>query len=412
MDDEPAPGAAAPQPPASTPAEGVPGWLRSRQTAPAPGAPPPPPAPVRRRRPLVLAGLGLLLVALLGLGGVAVLRPRLLGLRPVAPSATPRPETPAPPAAAFFPAGGDVPSGATPGVDSPDVDPPPTGVTLAAAYQAEQEGRYEDAIAAYRPIAEAQAGSPVGADARWHLAVCLYHAGQYDAAIESFAQFARSYPGTPRALRAAFWAARAHMDAGRPRAALAEFVSYAPVAGPLRATTLLLAADAATGAGDTQEARRLLGVVLGETGTRLDRIGAWTRLAALDKAAGNGKAAAGSYAAIAAVAQVPAYRAAMRLQAGLALLDAGDSAAGRATLRAVLAEQPDQPAAYRALHRLVTEDSSLLGGAIGYDVACRIAYAAGQYSEAIGYCDRFREAEAPGPARADAAWWTARSFEA
>ena len=52
----------------------------------------------------------------------------------------------------------------------------------------------------------------------------------------------------------------------------------------MRATALLLAADAATAQGDPTAVRALLNSVLAEPATRLDRMAAWERLAALETA--------------------------------------------------------------------------------------------------------------------------------
>jgi soluble lytic murein transglycosylase len=313
----------------------------------------------------------------------------------------------------FFPAGGSDRPVATPLVSDTFVDPWPNDPALASAAQAEYEGRYEDAAALYRPIAEAQPAQPASVDARWHLAVSLFDAGQYDAAIDNFAVYARTYPTDTRSLLAAFWAGRAHLAAGRPAAAEAEFRSYAAQGGPLRATALLLAADAATAQGHQDAVRELLNRVLAEPTTRLDRMAAWERLAALETANQAPDKAAAWYAAIAQEAHMPGYRAQMRLKAGIALLDAHEQAKGEAALRDLIQAQPDDPAAYQALHRLLDSDPQVLSaGRLPYDLACRVAYTAGKYSEAIDYCESFRTVQAPGPERAGAAWYTARAYQA
>jgi soluble lytic murein transglycosylase len=313
----------------------------------------------------------------------------------------------------FFPAGGSDRPVATPFVSDTFVDPWPDDPALASAVQAEQEGRYEDAATLYRPVAEANPAQPASADARWHLAVSLFDTGQYDAAIDNFAVYARTYPTSTQSLLAAFWAGRAHLAAGRPAAAEAEFRSYAAQGGPLRATALLLAADAATAQGKPTAVRELLNSVLAEPTTRLDRLGAWSRLAALETASKAPDKAAAWYASIAQEAHMPAYRAQMRLAAGTALLAAHEQAKGEATFRDLIQAQPDDPSAYQALHRLLDSDpQALSAGKLGYDLACRVAYAAGKYTEAIGYCESFRTVQAPGPERAGAAWYTARAYQA
>ncbi|HMA33154.1 MAG TPA: transglycosylase SLT domain-containing protein, partial [Chloroflexia bacterium] len=174
-----------------------------------------------------------------------------------------------------------------------------------------------------------------------------------------------------------------------------------------------LAADAARALDDRDRERALLNQVLAEPTTRLDRLAAWERLAALELQSGAPDKAASWYAAIAQQSQVPDYRATMLLKAATALLAAHATDAGERRLLQLATTLPDTPAAYQGLQQLLAADPAVFStGHLGYDTACRIAYAAGQYQEAIGYCESFRTLQAPGPGRADAAWYTARAYEA
>jgi len=318
------------------------------------------------------------------------------------PTATP------PAGVAFFPAEAAGATG-TAGIGAAIPSDPPLPPALVAAQQASDEGRYEDAIARYRP--QAAAGGAIGAAAQWGWAVNLFAAGQFDAAIKQFAAYAHDYPNSPHHAEAAFWAGRAHLAAGRPAAAAAEFVSYAAVGGPLRATALTLAAAAQQAAGDPAQARVLLQQALAASTTRLDRVAATARLAELAAANGAPAEAAAWYAQVATDAQIPMYKAEMLDKAGAALIQAGQTAAGEARLRDLIRDLPDQPAAYSALQRLLDRHPTLLAdGSVDGSSACRVAYAAGHAQEAIGYCDAYRAAQPTGAARADAAWTTAHAY--
>jgi soluble lytic murein transglycosylase len=368
-------------------------------------APPPAPPAQRGRWPRRewLIGLGLVGVLLL-IGVVPVWRALRQPGGPLARVPTPIPTATEVPGPAFFPA--------PPAQDTPDQPDPPLPAVLAAAYAAEQEGRYAEAANLYRPYTEgAQPPEVIGA-ARWHLALCRYGAGQYDEAIERWAAFAREHPADPRAVRAAFWAGQAHAAAGRPRAALAELTSYLPRAGAAANGVRLRAADLAVSSAQVSEARGLLNAVLTGDPTRLDRIEAWERLANLDSAAGRPQAALAWLDQIIREAQVPSYRAGVLLRAAQAAADAGDATGARTRLVTLVTAYPDDAAAYQGLHRLLEADAALFtGGTLPYDLACRVAVAAGKYQEALGYCDAFRDTQAPGPERADAAWYTARAYD-
>ena len=380
---------------------------RAPPASPAATPPPhlvsPPVAPgTRRFRRRWLIGLGLVGLLLL-IGAVPMWRALRQPGGPLARVPTPLPTATEVPGPAFFPA--------PPAHDTPDQPDPPRPPVLAAAYAAEQEGRYAEAADLYRPYTEGAQPPEVIQAARWHLALCRYGAGRYDEAIALWAAFAADYPADPRAARAAFWAGQAHAAAGRPRAALAELTSYLPRAGAAANGVRLRAADLAVSSAQVSAARGLLNTVLTGDPTRLDRIEAWERLANLDSAAGRPQAALTWLDQISAEAQVRSYRAGIVLRAAQAAAAAGDTGGARARLVTLVTDYPDDAAAYQALHRLLETDAALFtGGTLTYDRACRVAVAAGKYQEALGYCEAFRDAQAPGPERADAAWYTARAY--
>jgi soluble lytic murein transglycosylase len=381
---------------------------------PADVAPPPAAPRYGRWRLAAVALVAAVAIALLAAAGVHIDLGRS-SPPPPAGTATDAPAGASPsPDLSFFPASAPTATGGSALVDAADADEPPLPPALQEAGRAADEGRYADAIALYRPVAEAVPPRAETQEARWQLSLALFAAGQFDQAIESFGMYARAYPGGPRSLRAAFYAGRAHLAAGRPGPALAELTSYAAVAGPLRGPTLILAAAAAEKAGDSGRARDLLQGVAALQGPadRLDRMEAGARLAALEAAAGAPAKAADWYAAVARDSQMPSYQAQMLYQSGAALLDAGRAAEGEARLAQVVTSLTDQPAAYQALHRLLNADAQALAkGLVGYDVACRAALKAGKPAEAVGYCESFRGVAAAGPGRANAAWYTARAYE-
>lgn len=376
---------------------------QSPAATPPPHLGPPPAAPPRARLPRRWVLLVVVLAALIVvISAVPVWRALRRPGGPLVPAPTAVPTATEQPGPAFFPA--------APAQDTPDLSDPPLPVSLRAAYAAEQEGRYAEAADLYSPFAEGTQPAEVAREARWHLALCRYGAGRYDEAIDRWAAFATDYPTDPRSARAAFWAGQAHAAAGRPGAALAELTSYIPRAGAAANGVRLRAADLAASSGRASDARGLLNAVLTGEPTRLDRIEAWERLAALDTAAGRPQAALSWLDHILDDAQVPSYRAGVLLRAGQAAADAGDQAGARTRLVTLVTTYPDEAAAYQGLHRLLEGDAALFtGGTLRYDQACRVAVAAGRYQEALGYCDAFRDAQAPGPERADAAWYTARA---
>jgi soluble lytic murein transglycosylase len=382
-----------------------------RPTAPPPESTPPEPARTAgtaaraRQARLWLAGLGLLAVGGLLAGLVLWQVSRAGGRGAVRPpwTAAPRPTATEPPGPAFFPP--------PEGEDAPEAPEPALPDALATAEQAMREGRYADAAALYAGFA---AGDPALAETRegrWGLALCRYELGAYDEAIAGFAAFAADYPADPRAVRAAFWAGQAHAAAGRPGAALDQLKSYAPQAGAGAGAVRLRAADLAVRAGRVDEAFALLDAVLAGEPTRLERINAWERLATLESDAGRPALALAWLDRILAEAEVPNYRAGIMLRAARAAAAAGDWQEARRRYLELIAAHPDTDPAYQALHRLLEQEGDLFtGGALRRDTACRVAHAARKYREAIGYCEGFRTAQAPGPERADAAWYTARAY--
>lgn len=346
---------------------------------------------------VVLAGIGLV-------SAVPVWRALQQPGGPLARVPTPVPTATELPGPAFFPA-------PTTGMDTPDQPDPPLPASLNDAYAAEQEGRYSEAIPLYAPYIDSAQPMEVVREARWHLALCRYGAGAYDEAIAAWAAFAADYPDDPRAARSVFWAGQAHAAAGRPGAALAELQSYIPRAGAAANGVRLRAADLAVQSGRMSEARDLLNAVLAAAPTRLDRIEAWERLANLEDAAGRPAAAVAWLDQITDAARMPSYRAGIMLRAAQAAADAGDADGARTRRATLVTTYPDQNTAYQALHRVLVTDSALFtDGTLRYDQACRVAVAAGKYQEALGYCDSFRDVQAPGPERADSAWYTARAY--
>ena len=367
---------------------------------------PPPGAAVRARQArLWLVGLGLLVVGGL-LAGLVLWQVSRAGGRSVVPPpgvAAPRPTATELPGPAFFPP----PEGA----DAPEDPAPPLPDALTTAEQAMREGRYADAAGLYAGFAGGDPALAETREGRWGLARCRYELGAYDEAIAGFAAFAADYPDDPRAVRAAFWAGQAHAAAGRPGAALDQLKSYAPQAGAGAGAVRLRAADLAGRAGREDEAFALLDAVLAGTPTRLERINAWERLATLESDAGRPALALAWLDRIVAEAEVPNYRAAIMLRAAQAAAAAGDGDDARRRYLDLIAAYPDSDPAYQALHRLLEKDGGLFtSGALRQDVACRVAQAARKYREAIGYCEAFRESQAPGPERAEAAWYTARAY--
>jgi hypothetical protein len=187
--------------------------------APPPLVPPParPPAPSasQRRSWRLWTGLGLLVLVVLVGGGALAWKAGWRPPRGPVPTPTLSPnEAQGPP---FFP----VPAAD----DTPDQPDPPLPASLAAAFEAEQEGRYADAAGLYAPVAAGDRAAAETRAARWRLALCHYAGGQYDDAIAELAAFTQDYPTDPRAVRAAFWAGQAQAAAGRPNRALDEFQS-------------------------------------------------------------------------------------------------------------------------------------------------------------------------------------------
>lgn len=275
-----------------------------------------------------------------------------------------------------------VPSTATPEI-------PPT-VTLQIADRYLLDGYFEDAVYAYQILVDA--GDAVSADVRasaaYGMAQAALREGLFEQAVQATSLLISQFPQDFRAVQAYFLRGDAYMGLSRWENAIADYQQY------LLLRPGIIDSYAYERIGDAQLNLDQFDVALvsydqatAATRSNVPQAALMEKVARLYRLSGDVDQAVAQYDGILEFAQNTPYRAGIELEAGLALLEAGDLPRALIRLQRVFDEYEGTGAAYEAMQLLLENGQTLDPYRMG-----RVYFANGVYEAAIEAFDAYTTA--------------------
>ncbi|NDJ60035.1 MAG: tetratricopeptide repeat protein, partial [Chloroflexi bacterium] len=242
-------------------------------------------------------------------------------------------------------------------------------------------GQFESAAATYRTVLEQ--GEAVAATERAAAAYGLGEAalreGLFSDAVEALTVFIVRYPDDSRVPQARFLRGDAHLGLSLWAEAIADFQEY------LRLRPGLIDSYALERIGDAQLALGQVDAALASYAAAADASRSTVPLALLREriarvylSVGQVTEAVAQFDGVLELARIPFYRAQIMVDAGEALLNAGDRENGLARMRQVIETYPEETAALAAMNTLLEN-----GQPVGAWTQGRILFAAEDYARAI-----------------------------
>ncbi|HSJ59165.1 MAG TPA: tetratricopeptide repeat protein, partial [Anaerolineae bacterium] len=275
-----------------------------------------------------------------------------------APTATPSPTgtpTRTPSSTPTFTTTSTATAGTTPGAQ-PDVSS-----WLAAARQHQHNGRYDEAITAYRSVLDQSPPAEVQREAQFGLAESYLENRDYVAAAAASEAFLSAHPDDERQPTALFMAARAYQAAELCAPAIDSYEAYLALDTTLAdvAYTAIgdchasLSATASSPEPARDAALAAYAAAISATSDASVQVGLREKRAGIFVAREAYAEAVAEYDAILAIARIESYRARIEYQAGQALELAGDVDAAQARYKRNVNRYPDAEFAYLSLVELV-----------------------------------------------------------
>jgi soluble lytic murein transglycosylase len=267
---------------------------------------------------------------------------------------------------------------AAPNATAPALPPAPPVELLARALAARAIGDYDAAAADVYALVEAAPTAPEARAARYYLAESYARRGRWASAIVALSAFVADGSVDALAAQARFWLARSHEAAGDPAAAADEYAAYRALAAPLEPYAALRQAGQLEQLGRHEDAAALY-----EAAAESEGLPSGQRAAALEGAIGAGRAdgqpeaALALYGRLLALAEQPAYRAALLASASALAEEAGDGERARAWRRELYDQHVGSAEAADAAPLL------LAAGEISPAEAARVLFAAERYEAAL-----------------------------
>jgi soluble lytic murein transglycosylase len=265
----------------------------------------------------------------------------------------------------------------------------PAPELLNRALRAREVGDYDAAALNLRALLDAHPQSAEARPASYYLAESFAQRGRWTSAVESLRPFLDSGPrpgaGTPDDLyaRALFLLARGHEQAGAWADAVAAYERYRALATPLEPYARLREAAQQAALGQNAEAAQAYETVAAGDIVPGERAGAYENAIALRIQLGQKDLALALYRKVLDLANEPAYRARLLLDAAGLAAELGAPDDARAWLREIAERAPATPQALDALKRLKEDPLSDLAPA----VAAQVYVMHEQWADALPFYD-------------------------
>jgi soluble lytic murein transglycosylase len=265
----------------------------------------------------------------------------------------------------------------------------PAPELLNRALRAREVGDYDAAALDLRTLLDAHPQSAEARPASYYLAESFALRGRWTSAVESLRPFLDSGPqpgaGTPDDLyaRAQFLLARGYEQAGAWADAVAAYERYRALATPLEPYARLREAAQQAALGQHAEAAQGYEAVAVGDIVPGERAGAYEKAIALRIQLGQKDLALALYRKLLDLANEPAYRARLLLDAAGLAAELGAPDDARAWLREIAERAPATPQALDALNRLKEDPLSGLAPA----VAAQVYVAHEQWADALPFYD-------------------------
>jgi soluble lytic murein transglycosylase len=242
------------------------------------------------------------------------------------------------------------------------------------------KGYFEDAVAGFRVVAEADGFAPdLRAAAALQMAQAALREGLFQDAEDAATLLINTFPNDGRAGQVLFLRGDARLGLSRWQDAIADFEQYmAARPGLLDSYAHERIGDAYLALGETDRALASYDQAFATERTTLSYVIFREKVAQILKQIGRTQDAIAQYDAILAVARNAPYRASIELLAARAFQEAGDIQNANARLQRVYTTYADTASAYDAVQALIANGVAIDGFSRG-----RIAYNAGRYDEAV-----------------------------
>jgi soluble lytic murein transglycosylase len=248
-----------------------------------------------------------------------------------------------------------------------------------------RDGDFGTAIQKYQAVINGSATPDQIETAQLNLAVATARSGDAPGAIELFTQFIAQHPKSNRVADAWFYLGEAYFDRAAWQDAITAYQNYLKLRSDLIPDFVFeRIGDAYMQLSDAANAIKSYEAALAAASGTSNVANLREKLALAYRQGNEPQNALAQYDAILSFAQQPRYRASIMLQAGQALLDAGETTKGYARFIELVNTYPDRNEAYQALLALVNAEVPVYEFQRGL-----VDYYAKQYDAAIAAFERF-----------------------